>query len=77
MSTEYRRSGMREFYRIEHDSKTVTRVMNKESFARIDVSVNHLIYEDSKDEATTRQCTEVEFMDQYDSAMQRIQSKKV
>ncbi len=64
---------MREFYRIEHDSKTVTRVMNKESFARVDVSVNHLIYEDSKDEATTRQCTEGEFYTEYDTAMQRIQ----
>lgn len=76
MSTIYRKSGSREFYKIDEETKIVTRVLNKQMFSRVDASVNRLIYEDAFDDCT-QQATEEEFNTAYKEAMERIQSGRI
>jgi hypothetical protein len=72
--TEYRRNGLREFYKITGD--IVIRVTNKDKFSRIDVSDNGLIREDARD-SLTKESTELEFNDQYNYALERIKTGKI
>lgn len=70
---EYRKSGTRDFMKIEGD--IVVRVMNKEKFSRVDVSDNPIIRCDAKD--GTILCSKDEFVDAYNLAMERIQTLKI
>lgn len=73
MSTVYRKSGSREFYKINEVDEVVTRVWNKQYFSRIDISVNRLIISDCRDEESTQPSTEEEFNTAYKEALARIQ----
>ncbi len=77
MSTVYRKSGSREFYKINEVDEVVTRVWNKQYFSRIDISVNRLIISDCRDEESTQASTEEEFNTAYKEAMERISSGKL
>ena len=48
MSTVYRKSGSREFYKVEQRIGIVTRVLNKKYFSRVDISYNKLVMEANK-----------------------------
>lgn len=77
MSTVYRKSGSREFYKINEVDEVVTRVWNKQYFSRIDISVNRLIISDCRDEQSTQSSTESEFNAAYKEAMERITTGKL
>ena len=74
MSTVYRKSGSRVFYKINEEghNQTVTRVRNKLSFSQLDVSHNSLITADAFEEGTTSITEEA-----YKEAMERISSGKL
>lgn len=72
MSTIYRKSGDREFYKVDESTGIVTRVWNKQSFSRVDICDNRLVLEDTMDEGT-QAITESEFNTAYKEAMERIQ----
>jgi hypothetical protein len=76
MSTIYRKSGGREFYKVDESTGIVTRVWNKQSFSRIDISDNRLVLEDTMDEGTT-EITAEEFNTAYKEALERITTGKI
>lgn len=73
MSTIYRKSGDRLFYKFVEGTGIVTRVCIKNSFSRIDISDNRLIIEDANDFGT-QAITKDEFNAAYKEAMERITS---
>lgn len=73
----YRKAGKspRDVYKVDGD--LVIRVLNKEKFSRIDVSDNRLIRSDALDEDSTKECTESEFNEQYQIALDRINKMRI
>jgi hypothetical protein len=73
---EYRKhkSG-REFFMISDE--TILRVKNKEKWSLVDVSTNQLIKWEATDTDFTKPCTEQEFKEALQVALDRINKMKI
>ncbi|HYG03307.1 MAG TPA: hypothetical protein VD927_12735 [Chryseosolibacter sp.] len=73
---EYRKAGIRTFYRIDGDN--VTRVINKSWKSTVDVGEIELVSSDVMTDAQTyKPCTEQDFKEQYNIALDRINKMKI
>ena len=77
MSTIYRKSGIREFYKVDEVTGIVTRVLNRKFSSRVDISDNRLIFEDATHEKDTQPSTEAEFNAALKEAQDRINSGRI
>lgn len=77
MSTIYRKSGDRLFYKFVEEIGITIRVKNKQYYSQIDISYNKLIAEDALDESLTKPCTEFEFIEAHKVAIERITSQNL
>lgn len=73
----YRKSGSREFYKININTGTTTRVINKKFMSRIDVSQISFITIDAMDEDSTKEITEEEFNIAFNEAFDRIKEQRL
>jgi hypothetical protein len=68
---EYRMNKFgREFFKI--NGEVVTRVLNKELLARIEISKSYISTGDALDPGTTSPCTEAEYLESFKEARDRI-----
>jgi hypothetical protein len=73
---EYRKAGLRTFYRI--DGEEVVKVHNREKFSSAEVSVqNWIVLDTATDPQDTEPITEQEFLTQYNEALTRIKEMKI
>lgn len=71
----YRKSGSREFYRLDQENATTTRVIHKRLSSKIEVASIFLIGLDDIDHS--QPSTEEEFTSAYKEALERITTGKI